>query len=140
MEMQYKITDGPFPIEDYVSTIKVSPVGDNSSKLTWECEFTSEETVKTDMENLFGEASASMLAIVGLAILVGALVGWFASRSQSRARIDAAEFALKDKTAERDAVKHELQQRDEQINGFMDVVNNLQEEIRSKNEMIEFYQ
>lgn len=53
MEMQYKITDGPFPIEDYVSTIKVSPVGDNSSKLTWGCEFTSEETVKTEMENLF---------------------------------------------------------------------------------------
>ena len=73
---------------------------------------------KTDMENLFGEASASMLAIVGLAILVGALVGWFASRSQSRARIDAADFALKDKTAELDAVKHDLQQRDEQINGL----------------------
>lgn len=54
MEMQYKITEGPFPVEGYVSTIKVSPVADNSCKITWGCEFTSEDAVKNDMENLFG--------------------------------------------------------------------------------------
>ena len=54
MEMQYKITEGPFPIQGYVSTVKVSPVNENSCKITWGCEFDSAEGVKTEMENLFG--------------------------------------------------------------------------------------
>ncbi len=53
MEMQYKITEGPFPIQGYVGEIKVSSAGENSCKVTWGCEFNSEEAVKTDMENLF---------------------------------------------------------------------------------------
>ena len=54
MEMQYKITEGPFPVEGYVSTVKVSPISENSSKITWGCEFDSAEGVKIEMENLFG--------------------------------------------------------------------------------------
>ena len=54
MEMQYKITDGPFPIKGYVSDIKISPIGENKSKITWGCEFDSEEELKVEMENLFG--------------------------------------------------------------------------------------
>jgi len=54
MEMQYKINKSPFPIQKYVSDIKVSPTGDNSCKVTWGCTFDSAEEVKSDMENLFG--------------------------------------------------------------------------------------
>ena len=53
MEMQYKITDGPFPIEGYVSDIKISPNSENGCVITWGCEFDSAEEVKNDMENLF---------------------------------------------------------------------------------------
>ena len=54
MEMQYKITEGPFPVQGYVSTIKVSPVHENNCKITWGCEFDSAEEVKAEMENVFG--------------------------------------------------------------------------------------
>lgn len=54
MEMQYKITAGPFPIQDYVSDIKISSNSENSCMITWGCEFDSTEEVKSDMENLFG--------------------------------------------------------------------------------------
>lgn len=54
MEMQYKITEGPFPIQGYLSTIKVSPVNENSCKITWDCEFESAEEVKAEMEKVFG--------------------------------------------------------------------------------------
>jgi len=53
MEMQYKITEGPFPVQGYVSTIKVSPLHENDCKITWGCEFNSAEEVKTEMENVF---------------------------------------------------------------------------------------
>lgn len=54
MEMQYKITEGPFPIEGYVSDIKISSTGADSCKITWGCEFESSEEVKPQMEELFG--------------------------------------------------------------------------------------
>lgn len=54
MKMQYKITEGPFPITGYVSDIKVESEGNGSSKITWECEFESSEEVKGEMKNLFG--------------------------------------------------------------------------------------
>lgn len=54
MEMQYKITEGPFPIQGYLSTIKVSPVNENNCKITWDCEFESAEEVKAEMEKVFG--------------------------------------------------------------------------------------
>lgn len=54
MEMQYKITDGPFPITGYVSDVKVSAIDNDHCKITWGCEFDSSEDVKDDMEKLFG--------------------------------------------------------------------------------------
>lgn len=54
MEMQYKITEGPFPVEGYVSDIKISPLNDHSCKITWGCEFDSAEEVKSEMKNVFG--------------------------------------------------------------------------------------
>lgn len=53
MEMQYKIVEGPFPISNYVSDIKVSPTDENSCKITWGCEFDALDEVKADMEQLF---------------------------------------------------------------------------------------
>ncbi len=53
MEMQYKITQGPFPITDYVSDIKVSSEGANSCNVNWSCSFSSSEEAKAEMENLF---------------------------------------------------------------------------------------
>ena len=53
MGMQYMISEGPFPITDYVSDIKVSPLTDSSCKITWACEFNSENEVKDKMEGLF---------------------------------------------------------------------------------------
>lgn len=52
-EMQYIITEGPFPISHYVSDIKVSAVDAKSAKIAWSCEFDSAEEVKEDMEKLF---------------------------------------------------------------------------------------
>lgn len=53
MVMQYKITEGPFPIEGYLSTIKVEATGEDSCKITWGCEFESAPEAKQDMINLF---------------------------------------------------------------------------------------
>jgi hypothetical protein len=53
MEMQYKITEGPFPIEGYLSTVKVEATGDNSCKITWGCEFETAPEAEQDMINLF---------------------------------------------------------------------------------------
>ena len=53
MEMQYKITEGPFPIKGYVSTVKVSPIGQTECKITWGCEFECEKEVEDEMIKLF---------------------------------------------------------------------------------------
>ena len=53
LEMQYKITESPFPVKGYVSTIKVSEVAESNCKITWGCEFDSAEDVKAEMENVF---------------------------------------------------------------------------------------
>jgi len=53
MEMQYIITEGPFPITGYVSNVKVEKTGDGSCKITWGCEFESESEVKESMIALF---------------------------------------------------------------------------------------
>ena len=52
-EMQYKITDGPFPISEYVSNIKVNPLDSDSCSINWSCSFHSSEEVVGEMENLF---------------------------------------------------------------------------------------
>lgn len=53
MEMQYKITEGPFPITGYVSNVKVEKTGEGSCKITWGCEFEAEPGVKDEMVRLF---------------------------------------------------------------------------------------
>lgn len=54
MEMQYKITEGPFPISNYQSDVKVSAIDAERCKITWGCEFDSSAEVQKDMEELFG--------------------------------------------------------------------------------------
>ena len=54
MEIQYKITDGPFPVTGYLSTIKVEAVGDINCKVTWGCEFETETENEKAMTDLFG--------------------------------------------------------------------------------------
>lgn len=53
MEMQYKITEGPFPITGYISDVKVEGIGDSSCKVTWGCQFETEEENKKAMIDLF---------------------------------------------------------------------------------------
>ncbi|HEY5690137.1 MAG TPA: SRPBCC family protein [Cyclobacteriaceae bacterium] len=53
MEMQYKITKGPFPIKGYVSNVKVEKTGEGSCKIIWGCEFETEPENKNEMVNLF---------------------------------------------------------------------------------------
>ncbi|MCA0931278.1 SRPBCC family protein [Lutimonas saemankumensis] len=53
-EMQYKITEGPFPVTGYVSDIKITPTGSSSCEIQWSCEFQSSEEVKEQMKDLFG--------------------------------------------------------------------------------------
>lgn len=53
MEMQYRITAGPFPITGYLSTIKVTGIGNSSCKITWGCEFESAKENEEEMVNLF---------------------------------------------------------------------------------------
>ncbi len=51
MEMQYQITEGPFPISGYLSTVKVEATGNNSCKVTWGSEFETEAEI--EMVKLF---------------------------------------------------------------------------------------
>lgn len=53
MEMQYKITEGPFPITGYVSDVKVESTGEASCKVTWGCQFESEKETEPAMIELF---------------------------------------------------------------------------------------
>lgn len=53
MEFQYKITEGPFPVTGYISTVKVEGTGIDSCKVTWGCEFESHAEVREEMEKLF---------------------------------------------------------------------------------------
>ena len=54
MEMQYKITEGPFPVTSYISDIKVRPISSDSCNITWSCKFQSSEEDKEEMQKLFG--------------------------------------------------------------------------------------
>ncbi len=54
MEMQYIITEGPFPVTNYVSDVKVSAIDSDNCKVTWGCEFESTPEAKEEMEKLFG--------------------------------------------------------------------------------------
>lgn len=54
MEMQYQITEGPFPVTGYLSTVKVEGIGDSRCKVTWGCEFETPAEHKEAMSELFG--------------------------------------------------------------------------------------
>lgn len=53
MEMEYKITEGPFPVSGYVSTVKVESTGDSTCKITWGCEFDAAPEAENEMTKLF---------------------------------------------------------------------------------------
>lgn len=53
MEMQYEITKGPFPISGYLSDIKVEATEESSCKVTWGCEFETNEQTESAMTELF---------------------------------------------------------------------------------------
>lgn len=51
MEMQYIITEGPFPFTDYLSTVKVT--GDeNNATINWSASFNAEEANQKPMQEL----------------------------------------------------------------------------------------
>ncbi len=52
-EFQYKITEGPFPITGYISTVKVTSTGNDSCKVTWGCEFETFPETEKEMIALF---------------------------------------------------------------------------------------
>lgn len=54
MEMQYIITDGPFPVTNYVSDVKVVEVDVENTEVIWECDFESSQEVEEEMKGLFG--------------------------------------------------------------------------------------
>lgn len=54
MHFQYAITEGPFPVSDYVSDVKVNATGENSCEVTWTCSYQSDASVEEDMNGLFG--------------------------------------------------------------------------------------
>jgi len=53
MEMQYKITEGPFPITGYVSDVKIESTENSNCKVTWGCQFETGEESKAAMIELF---------------------------------------------------------------------------------------
>ncbi len=53
MQFQYRIDEGPFPVEGYFSTVTVKPTGENDTEVTWGCEFNSAPEHEEDMKNLF---------------------------------------------------------------------------------------
>ena len=53
MELQYIITEGPFPIKGYVSNVKVEKTGERKCKIIWECEFEAEPGTEGEMNQLF---------------------------------------------------------------------------------------
>ena len=53
MEMEYKITQGPFPVTGYVSTISVRPLENGASEVSWACQFECNPEVAQDMSGLF---------------------------------------------------------------------------------------
>lgn len=53
MEMQYKITEGPFPITGYVSNVKVEKTSEGGCKITWACQFETEPENRDEMLKLF---------------------------------------------------------------------------------------
>ena len=53
MVMQYSILEGPFPIADYKSDVKVSILDTDSCEITWACEFNTSLEAQKEMKELF---------------------------------------------------------------------------------------
>lgn len=53
MVLQYEITDGPFPITGYLSTVKVVPVSETSCSVTWGSQFEVGAEAEAQMKELF---------------------------------------------------------------------------------------
>lgn len=50
--IQYKITEGPFPIKEYLSTVKITPNG-KGCEVSWSAQYEVEDANKAAMEELF---------------------------------------------------------------------------------------
>lgn len=53
MEFEYVILSGPFPISNYVSTVKVSAKGDEASEISWTANFVVGDVPADQMKGLF---------------------------------------------------------------------------------------
>ena len=53
MHLQYIITSGPFPIEDYVSDVQVKAISDTTCEVSWSSQFTVNGAPEEDMIGLF---------------------------------------------------------------------------------------
>lgn len=49
----YSITEGPFPITDYLATLQVSVSGDNQTQVTWSGRFTPNGVSDAEVSDLF---------------------------------------------------------------------------------------
>jgi hypothetical protein len=49
----YSITEGPFPITDYLATLQVSAIGDNQTQVTWSGRFTPNGITDAEASALF---------------------------------------------------------------------------------------
>ncbi len=51
----YSITEGPFPVTDYLATLQVAVSGDNQTQVTWSGRFTPNGISDAEAEALFRE-------------------------------------------------------------------------------------
>ncbi len=54
MRIQYQITEGPFPVEEYLSTVSVKEQDANTCEINWQAQFKVDEKDKDAMVSLFG--------------------------------------------------------------------------------------
>lgn len=54
MHLEYQINSGPFPIENYVSTVDVKAVDASNTEVTWGANFEVEAENENAMKDLFG--------------------------------------------------------------------------------------
>ncbi len=53
MEFQYKIITGPFPVTNYLSTVRVKEVSENSCEVSWGSQYETSEENAAAMKELF---------------------------------------------------------------------------------------
>lgn len=54
MLLEYKIISGPFPVENYVSQVKVSAQGDSQCEISWSSSYDTASENEAAMGELFG--------------------------------------------------------------------------------------